>query len=537
MFKGHPKGLIGAALANMGERFGFYTMMAILVLFLQSKFGLNGKDAGLIYSIFYFSIYILAFIGGLIADKLRNFKGVILTGLIVMALGYVIMAVPTPVPQDNKTKFLFVSIIGLFVIAFGNGLFKGNLQALVGQMYDRDLSDDTTKRDSGFSLFYMFINLGAIFAPFAAIIVRNWWLGKSNLGYDANLPALCHAQIDGNLLPTRVVGTGVLDHAQASVEKVFVLDPISQFQALAQKVSENFSLANFDPDVFASHYLKIFNTGFHYAFATAIAAMAISLVIYLFNLKTFPSVKKINDDASEATKEKVEMSAKEIKQRLYALFAVFGIVIFFWFSFHQNGLTLTMFARDYTVLSGIKINLGFTTIEGAEIFQSINPIFIVLLTPIIMGIFGWLKNKGKEISTPKKIAIGMGIAGSAYVLMALGSVGLPLHSDITGSPLTDAQKVTPFLLIGTYFILTVAELFISPLGISFVSKVAPPKYQGIMQGGWLGATAVGNQLLFIGAILYESIPIWMTWSVFVIVTFISMFTMLFMVKWLERITK
>ncbi len=537
MFKGHPKGLISAGLANMGERFGFYTMMAILVLFLQAKFGLGGKDAGLIYSIFYFSIYILAFIGGIIADKLKNFKGVILTGLIIMALGYVIMAIPTPVPVDNKTAFLFVTVIGLFVIAFGNGLFKGNLQALVGQMYDNDESADDTKRDSGFSLFYMFINVGAIFAPFAAIIVRNWWLGKNSLAYDANLPALCHQQLDGTLASTKVVGTGLLDNAQGSVEQIFSLSPVNQFKELASTVTEN--LSNFEPTVFADNYLNIFNTGFHYAFATAIVAMVISLIVYIINYRIFPGINKNEsvDVVNKSGKASIEMTAKEIKQRLYALFAVFGVVIFFWFSFHQNGLTLTMFARDYTVLSGIKINLGFTTIEGAEIFQSINPIFIVILTPIIMGIFGWLKSRGKEISTPKKIAMGMGIAASAYVVMSLGSYGLPLFSDIEGSPLADSAKVTPFLLIGTYLILTIAELFISPLGISFVSKVAPKKYQGIMQGGWLGATALGNQLLFIGAIFYESSPLWITWSIFVGVCLVSMFTMLFMVKWLERITK
>ena len=135
----------------------------------------------------------------------------------------------------------------------------------------------------------------------------------------------------------------------------------------------------------------------------------------------------------------------------------------------------------------------------------------------------------------------MAIAATAYVVMAIGSMGLPLFETISpktgGVPMADAAKVTPFLLVGTYFILTVAELFISPLGISFVSKVAPPKYQGIMQGGWLGATALGNQLLFIGAIFYESIPLWMTWSVFVIACLLSMFTMLFMLKWLERIAK
>lgn len=155
-----------------------------------------------------------------------------------------------------------------------------------------------------------------------------------------------------------------------------------------------------------------------------------------------------------------------------------------------------------------------------------------------MAIFGWLRAKGKEPSTPKKIAIGMFIAALAYVVMAIGSLGLPLKSEVDAiGGLTDVQRVTPLLLIGTYFILTVAELFISPLGISFVSKVAPPQYQGIMQGGWLGATAIGNQLLFIGAIFYDSVPLWLTWTVFVVACMISMFTMLFMLKWLERVAK
>jgi POT family proton-dependent oligopeptide transporter len=155
-----------------------------------------------------------------------------------------------------------------------------------------------------------------------------------------------------------------------------------------------------------------------------------------------------------------------------------------------------------------------------------------------MSIFAWQRARGTEPSTPKKIAIGMGIAASAYIVMAVGSyfANLPLHADIVAAG-TSPVKVTPMLLMLTYFILTVAELYISPLGISFVSKVAPPKYQGIMQGGWLAATAIGNQLLFIGAILYESVPIWLTWTVFVVACSISMVTMLAMLKWLERVAK
>lgn len=510
--KKHPKGLLAAALANMGERFGFYTMMAILVLFLQAKFGLSGTNAGIIYSIFYFSIYILAFVGGLIADRTRNYKGTILIGLIVMACGYLMIAIPTRTPVPQQTLFLIISCIGLFTIAFGNGLFKGNLQALVGQMYDNP--EYGKMRDSGFSLFYMFINVGALFAPIAAVGMRNGWLERNGFEYNASLPELCHNYLKGTITP----------------------EATEKLTTLASQVSKNAQVT--DLTTFANNYLNVFATGFHYAFGIAIIAMLISIVIYTLNRRTFPDPSLKGKKTNAAGQQEIQMDAKEVKQRLYALFAVFGIVIFFWFSFHQNGLTLTYFAKDYTDLSGISINLGVVKIKGAEIFQSINPIFIVLLTPIIMGIFGWLRARGKEPSTPKKIAIGMFIAASAYFVMTLGSIGLPLKSEVDAiGGLADIDRVSPMLLIGTYFILTVAELFISPLGISFVSKVAPPQYQGVMQGGWLGATAIGNQLLFIGAILYENVPIWLTWTVFVVACLLSFFTMLFMVRWLERVAR
>ncbi len=512
MFKNHPKGLMAAALANMGERFGFYTMMAILSLFLMAKFGLSGTNAGIIYSIFYFSIYVLAFVGGIIADRTKKYKGTIMVGLIMMALGYVIIAIPTgtPVPQDKFALFLALTCVGLFVIAFGNGLFKGNLQALVGQMYDNP--EYSKMRDSGFQWFYMFINVGAIFAPLAAVGVRNWWVESRGFAYNSDLPELCHSYIVGNITP------------EAS----------AKFSELATTVSGG--ALKTDLLTFANEYLNVFTTGFHYAFLVAIVAMAISFTVYMLNKKKFPNPadKKVMEGGAKV----IEMEAKEVKQRLYALFAVFAVVIFFWFSFHQNGLTLTFFAKDYTNLSNLSINLGFTTLKGAELFQSINPFFVVFLTPIIIGLFGWLRTRGKEPSTPRKIALGMFIAALGFVVMAIGSMGLPLKGAVDAAGgLSDAQRVSPMLLLGTYFILTVAELFISPLGISFVSKVAPPKYQGMMQGLWLCATAIGNSLLFIGAIFYESISMTATWSIFVVACIISMGTMLFMVKWLERVAK
>ena len=511
MFKGQPKGLIPAALANMGERFGFYTMMAILVLFLQAKFGLDETNAGIIYSVFYFSIYFLALVGGIIADRLQNFKGTILAGIVIMSLGYVILAIPTPTPVPNQTLFLILSCFALFIIAFGNGLFKGNLQALVGQMYDNPKYDGV--RDSGFQIFYMFINIGAVFAPFTAVGIRNWWLQQNGFQYDAGLPSLCHEQINGTLTEQGLIA----------------------FQESANAATTNGTVA--DLGAFATDYLNVFTTGFHYAFGIAIGAMLISLVVYIVNRAGFPDVKGRKGEASSEEEKLPEMDPKEIKQRIYALIAVFGVVIFFWFSFHQNGLTLTYFAKDYTDLSAIKFSFFGINIVGAELFQSVNPFFVVFLTPIIVAFFGWLRAKGAEPSTPKKIAIGMFIAALGYVVMVVGSLDVPLLSDLKAmGGLPESQKVTPFILIATYFILTVAELFISPLGISFVSKVSPPQYQGIMQGLWLGATALGNQLLFIGAILYESIPIWMTWSIFVIACLISMFAILIMLRWLERVS-
>ncbi len=438
----------------------------------------------------------MALVGGLIADKTKNYKGTIIAGLLVMSLGYALLAIPALITTE------FIALGALLVIAFGNGLFKGNLQAVVGQLYDNEKY--SARRDAGFQIFYMFINIGGCVAPFIAIWVRNTFVKMQGFAYSADLPGLCHKFLDGKLTDT------------------------TQFQELATSVSNG--VAPTDLTVFANSYLEAFNTGFHYAFSVAIVAMMISLIIFLVNKKSLPNpAKKEAKTAIEL--EEIKQDAKEIKQRILALFAVFGIVIFFWFSFHQNGLTLTMFAKDYTLLK-----LGSFELS-AEIFQSVNPFIVVFLTPVIMWIFGAMAKRGKEPSTPKKIGIGMGIAALAYVVMTVASLGLPEYSQVSASPLAESARVTPWVLFSVYFILTVAELFISPLGLSFVSKVAPAHLQGLMQGCWLGATAVGNAALVLGAMMYESISLSVTWSVFAIVCFISMGLMLCMVKWLERVAK
>lgn len=614
MLKEHPKGLLVAFFTNMGERFGFYTMMAILVMFLQARYGLDAEAAGTYYSWFYFAIYALALIGGLIADWTKRYKTVILVGQLIMFAGYCIIAVPG--------SDLWVSISALFVIALGNGLFKGNLQAVVGQMYDNDKYRKF--RDGAFMIFYMGINIGAFFAPFVAKGVKVYWLKANGYLEDGNLPSLCHQYINGTLKDA------------------------TQLQTLANaSILPDGGKSAADLSVFAADYIKVFSTGYNYAFGIAAGAMIVSLIIYLIFNKFIPSKHK--EIAAETKAEnKVEsnssvslgsnlkaviislglmiivslgfyiadiytdikdidyklglavglfvgfvsmifqISTKEERPRVTALSLVFIVVIFFWMSFHQNGLTLTMFARDYTtkfvgpftnlffnlesilcviasiagcillffnkkaIVKGIgaAMFLGFGYLcyyfashypslnsTSPEVFQSFNPLFIVALTPLVMGFFAWMNNKGKEPSSPRKIGIGMVIAAFGFILILISSLSLISPKDMGGAAVEESMRVSPYWLMSSYLIMTIAELFLSPIGLSFVSKVAPARFQGLMQGGWLLATAIGNKFLFVGSLMWGKIELYMLWAIFITVCILAAIFIFSIMKRLERVTK
>ena len=528
--KEHPKGLIAAALSNMGERFGYYIMNAILLLFIVSKFGLPDATAGLIYSVFYFGIYVLSLVGGIIADRTQNYHRTIQWGLIIMALGYVGMAIPLfsqdaqGIIADGNGKWLGILIftcVALLCIAFGNGLFKGNLQALVGQMYDNfeaeaakkgpaALAEAKDKRDSGFQIFYVFINIGGVIAPFVAPMLREWWLKAHNFIYNADMSALCHQYL-----------------ADGQVTQKFT-------ETMANSVLPT---ANYGADLtqFCSDYILTFNQGVHFSFFVSVAAMLISLIIFFTQKNKFPQpAKKVAAETAGYTAEEKAAMAKEIKQRMAALFAVLGIAVFFWLSFHQNGQSLSVFARDFVDSSSI----------APEIWQALNPLFVIILTPLVMGIFAVLARKGKPVSTPRKIAYGMGLAGCAYLFLMIFSIVKHYPSgdaframDIAQMAAAGLAKAAPWVMIVTYFFLTVAELFISPLGLSFVSKVAPRHMVGLCQGLWLGATAIGNLFIFVGPIMLNAWDIWKCWGVFLAICLVSMTVMFGMVKWLERVTE
>ena len=519
--KHHPKGLISAALSNMGERFGYYIMNAVLLLFLASKFGISDDLAGWIYAVFYFLIYVLSLPGGLVADKLQNFKGTIMAGLIVMASGYIILSVPVfgGNPGAVPTWVLVLTCFALVLIAAGNGLFKGNLQAIVGQMYDNyeaeaakegpeALAVAKSRRDSGFQIFYVFINIGGVIAPFVAPLLRSAMLKLDGFLYNADLPRLCHGFLNNTLKG----------------------DDMQNLQTLAESSLHGYQIT--DMATFCQTYLESFNTGVHYSFIASAAAMILSFIIFVATRKKLPNpVKKVKENTVNKAAE-VDADAKEIRQRMYALFAVLGVAVFFWFSFHQNGQSLSVFARDFCDTNAI----------APEIWQCINPFFVIVLTPIIMIIFSMLTKRGKEISTPKKIAIGMFLAACAYIFLIFISVanGYPSGEEFKGlaESAKAAMKAGPWVLLVTYFFLTVAELFISPLGLSFVSKIAPQHLQGICQGLWLCATAIGNLFIALGVTMLNRFPHqWQCWAVFAVFCLISMGVMLGMLKWLERVTE
>ncbi len=528
--KEHPKGLIAAALSNMGERFGYYIMNAILLLFIVSKFGLPDATAGVIYSVFYFGIYVLSLVGGIIADRTQNYHRTIQWGLIIMALGYVGMAIPLfsknaeGIIADGTGSWwgiLIFTCVALLMIAFGNGLFKGNLQALVGQMYDNfeaeaakkgpeALAVAKDKRDSGFQIFYVFINIGGVIAPFVAPLLREWWLKVHNFVYNADMSALCHQYL-----------------ANGEVTQKFT-------ETMANSVLPT---ANYGTNLtqFCSDYILTFNQGVHFSFIVSVVAMLISLIIFFTQKSKFPQpAKKVASAAVGYTPEEKAAMAKEIKQRMAALFAVLGIAVFFWLSFHQNGQSLSLFARDFVNSDQI----------APEIWQALNPLFVIVLTPLVMGLFAMLARKGKPVSTPRKIALGMGIAGCAYLFLMVLSIvsnwpsGTEFRAmDLAQMTAAGIAKAGPWVMIVTYFFLTVAELFISPLGLSFVSKVAPRHMVGLCQGLWLGATAIGNLMIWLGPVMYNAWDIWKCWGVFLLICLISMTVMFGMVKWLEKVTE
>ena len=555
MFEGQPKGLYALALANTGERFGYYTMLAIFTLFLQAKFGYTAAETSTIFGSFLAAVYFMPLVGGILADKCGYGK-MVTTGIVVMFVGYLLLAIPTAANLTGK-MMMFGS---LFLIACGTGLFKGNLQVMVGNLYDSP--EYSSKRDTAFSLFYMAINVGALFAPTAATKVTNYILGSAGFTYNAQIPSLAHQFLNGTITPE---GNATLSSLQA-----------------AQGFTGDMS-------AFCSTYIEKLSEAYNYGFAVACISLILSMAIYVccrsmfkhadYNSKQAKAVNNYNEP---------ELTPAQTKERIVALLLVFAVVIFFWMAFHQNGLTMTFFARDYTTQSVTGLDrIGFDVwnlvlliivVYGAfslfqsktgrgkaiagvavlaslgiliwsyssmdptveilpQIFQQFNPFFVVALTPVSLAVFGYLARRKKEPSAPRKIGIGMVIAACGFLILAIGSLGLPTPKEVEAAGINPDVLVSPNWLISTYLVLTFAELLLSPMGISFVSKVAPPKYKGMMMGGWFVATAIGNYLVAIIGYLWGGMQLWMVWSVLIVCCLLSALFIFSIMKKLEKVCR
>ena len=499
MFEGQPKGLWALAFANTGERFGYYTMLAVFALFLGENFGFSAGTASEIYTWFLTLVYFLPLVGGMAADK-WGYSRMVVTGIFIMFAGYLLLSIPL---GGGQVAAIAMGA-ALLLVSLGTGLFKGNLQVMVGDLYNDPKY--AAKRDSGFSLFYMLINVGALFAPTAAIKIMEW--AQTSLGYSK-----------------------------------------------------------------ADSY--------HFAFAVACVSVIASILIYYLGKRTFRQVLTVKKEAkADAAADTEVMSKAETRERIVCLCLVFAVVIFFWMAFHQNGLTLTWFADEFTARSasgiqsmmfdvtnlvavivmvyalfsffqskstkghtwsGIFFGAGlayliyqYTHLSDsialeAPIFQQFNPCFVVLLTPVSIALFSWLAKKGKEPKAPVKIGLGMLVAAAAYLLMMLSCIGLPA----TQHP-QHVADVTPNLLVSTYLILTFAELLLSPIGISFVTKVAPPKYRGMMMGGWFVATALGNKLVSIPGHMWD-MPLPVVWGALMGICLLAALFIFSIIKKLNRV--
>ena len=468
------------ALANTGERFGYYTMLAIFTLFLQAKFGFTATVTSNIFAGFLALVYFLPVVGGVLADKF-GFGKMVTLGIVVMFIGYICLAIPA----GNNALGIAAMVGSLFLIALGTGLFKGNLQVMVGNLYDDPKY--AAKRDTAFSIFYMAINIGALFAPTAAEEITDWYMKSHNFIYNGDIPALAHQYLDGTL-------SG---------------EAMSKFVSLASSQGAGADAASLTS--FANDYINVLSESYHMGFAVACVSLVVSMLIYVLGRKTFKHADVNNNAKQDAGKDEQavhvqELTPAETKSRVIALCLVFAVVIFFWMAFHQNGLTLTFFARDYTAATATGLTrMGFdvwnlvliavmvyglfaifqaknskgriisivVTLAALVLlynnyngmdevinilpqkFQQFNPFFVVALTPVSMAVFSYLANKGKEPSAPRKIGIGMFIAAVGFMIMVWGSIGLPVPDDLAST--TTDYRVTPNLLIGTYLVLTFAE--------------------------------------------------------------------------------
>lgn len=537
----HPAALTFLFFTEMWERFGYYLMIGIFFLYMttETKAGGLGFERGVasdVFGTFIALVYVTPFIGGLIADRVLGFRRSIVLGGLLMGLGYLLLAIPS-----NLTTFY----ISLGLIILGNGFFKPNISTLLGNLYNDARYQD--QKDDGYNIFYMGINIGALVCNFVAAYLRNnygWGYAFAAAGvgmfigvavFLSGMKHTVHADVRREANPAEA---GVLTLLSS------VLLPALVTGFLAWNIPGNL-LGSDSTDAFLFGSLPI--VGF-----------------FIWILWKAPL---------------------EEKPRIQALLAIYGVVIIFWAVFKQNGTALTTWAQFYTdrsipewaekparylgaveEISNVpdtfpaydnqfrtqldpatgKIALAVTphpyfqnlkeeqrppagsTIQliSTEIYQSVNPFFVILLTPVVVWFFGWLRKRKREPSTPGKIGLGLVISALSTLVTILA-----VYACHNG-----AEKASDWWIIGTYGVITIGELCLSPMGLSMVSKMAPARIAGLMMGGWQLATSIGNKLSGLLATMWDRYDDKANffWVNFIILA-IAAAGLYAMLRWLKRI--
>jgi POT family proton-dependent oligopeptide transporter len=403
MLRDHPRGLWLLFFTEMWERFGFYTLMAILYLYMGEQFGWDEGQKGNCYGAFLGAVYFIPILGGFLGDRVLGQRNTIRVGALLMIIGYTALSF-------SARERIPLFILGLGLVAAGTGLFKANISVLVGNLYE----EGSKLKDAAFNIFYMGVNIGATLAPLAA---------------------------------------------------TFIHDRLGSYNK---------------------------------AFAAAAIGMVLSMVIFQAGRRYLTPVHTGGPKGVPVVEDKEKRPfSSEDWQRVLSLTILFVIVIFFWVPFYQNGSSLTAFAErstaEYTLRLPFQINFPL----NPETYQFFNPFFILVLTPLLLATFGKLRNRGKEPSSASKICFGLVILSLSVFVMVLAS--------LRGGD-QDKKIMSPMWLISSYFLVTIAEILVSPMGLSFVSKVAPKRIRGLMMGFWFSATAVGSYIAGRMAGLYDTMP-------------------------------
>lgn len=441
---GHPKGLYVLFATEFWERFSYYGMRAIFVLFMTNKLLFDKAYASNIYGSYTGLVYLTPLIGGYVADRYWGNRKSIFVGGILMALGQFFLFGSASL-AGNSTTAITLLWTGLAFLIFGNGFFKPNISTMVGQLYPEG---SNSRKDSAYTLFYMGINAGAFVAPLVCGYLGEnvdfkWGFLAAGIGmlislvifyYTKDKYVVSHSGEALGVAPNKSKDTSVSETGETGFSN-------TQIVILIASIIAAICLIYF-----------VFKVDF---WGSAIYGMTLCLP---FAILTDRSLNKTERD------------------RLWVIVIIMIFVIFFWMCFEQAGASLTFFADEQTD----------RTIFGWEMpasyFQSFNAGFIVLLAPIFATLWGRLARKGLEPPAPMKQSIGLGLLAAGFLFIAMGTTGDP------------AIKVSILWLTGLYFLHTVGELFLSPIGLSMVNKLTPGRFTSLMMGIWFMAIATGNKL-------------------------------------------